>query len=276
VSDSNIFRNGLGALRPKTDLRDYKLSIAAQTFPTEYQLDPPQEIKDQGDVGSCVANMASYVKERLYQAVSGVYKRFSVGYIYGNKSDPTTSGMYLRNAFQILKNSGDVFNDDFDYDLEIPEIQAKLQESGSARLDALAAEHTVQTYFRVDGVTQIKTALQEYGYVGIGIPWYSDNAFDAIVTGKDVLQVVHQGTDYVGNHALTIYGWNEAGWLFANSWGAEWGNSGHCILPYEYPIEEAWCATTNPKEDIEKPIQNSLYDFILKIINIIINIFMKK
>jgi len=262
------FVNGLGALRPKIDLRDYKLKIAAETFPEEFKLEPPQQIKNQGDVNSCVANMASYVKEKLYKAVSGAYKRFSVGYIYGNKSDTTTSGMYLRNAFQILNELGDVFNNNFNYDLEIPEIENKINETGRDQLNALAAEHKTLTYFQVDGDAQIKTALQEYGYVGIGIPWYSDNAVD--------LTVVHQGANYVGNHALTIYGWNETGWLFANSWGTKWGSSGCSILPYDYPIDEAWCATANPNEDVKIPAQSPLKNFILKIISRIINFFRMK
>lgn len=274
MNNSNIY-NGLGALRPKIDLRDYKMSIGEQTFPKAFQLEAPHEIKNQGNVSSCVANMASYLKEKLYKKVSGVYKRFSVGYIYGNKPNSNMLGMYLRDAFKLLNDQGDVLNSDFNYDLEVPEIQEELQKAGNNRLNTLAAEHKIKTYFSVNGENQIKAALQEYGYVGIGVPWYSDNTLEQVSNSDETLTILHKGLDYDGNHAITIYGWNETGWLIANSWGVEWGNSGCATLPYDYPIDESWCATENPNENIVKPVKNSMYSFVLKFINIIINLYMK-
>lgn len=261
----------LGAKKPQVDLRDYRLVSKPQVFADEFRLDPPQEIKDQGDVGSCVANMASYVKEKLYFMKASAYRRFSVGYIYGNKSDSASSGMYLREAFQILNSLGDVYNTDFDYDLEVPEIESKLTKAGAEKMNGLAADHKVPAYFRVDGESEIKAALQKYGYIGIGVPWYYDNSFGEYNDGQKSQTIVQKGSSYAGNHALTIYGWNKKGWLFANSWGRSWGDSGCSILPYDYPLDEAWCAAVNPDEDIMVPAKNSFYSLLLKILNYLIN-----
>lgn len=271
MASQRLFTGTLGALKPKIDLRDYRLAVEKETFADQFQWDAPKEIKNQGTVNSCAANMASYVKEKLYQMKGAAYRRFSVGYIYGNKSDPASSGMYLRNAFQILNQQGDVYHTDFAYDLEVPAIQAKLKEAGTGRLNSLAAEHKIPTYFQVSGTSGIKTALQEYGYVGVGIPWYDDNTFGSYSNGKKTLTVIRKGSRYAGNHALTVYGWNPEGWLVANSWGEDWGDSGCSTLPYDYPVDEAWCAAVNPGEDVKMPAKGRWHRFVQKLFSRALN-----
>ena len=83
-----------------------------------------------------------------------------------------------------------------------------------------------------------------------------------------------------GGHATVCYGWNECGLLIQNSWGEKWGNKGTFILPYEYPIHEAWLITfkENDNEDIEPIVKPKNYIFreiIMAIINFIKKIFNK-
>ena len=61
-----------------------------------------------------------------------------------------------------------------------------------------------------------------------------------------------------GSHAVVIYGWNETGWLFQNSWGEEWGVNGRAVLPYDIPIEEAWGVVDEISENHRKKEIESL------------------
>ena len=68
---------------------------------------------------------------------------------------------------------------------------------------------------------------------------------------------------------MVIYGWNEEGFKFQNSWGPLWGNGGRAILPYEIKVREAWSVTDNIIEgnlDIKKPFHSELGNVIAKIV----------
>lgn len=41
-------------------------------------------------------------------------------------------------------------------------------------------------------------------------------------------------SDFVGKHAVTLYGYANGRFRFANSWGAEWGDRGSGTIPFEY------------------------------------------
>jgi C1A family cysteine protease len=51
------------------------------------------------------------------------------------------------------------------------------------------------------------------------------------------------GNNYQGAHAVSAVGFDDSGFLIKNSWGADWGNSGYTILPYDDfdKVIEAWC-----------------------------------
>jgi hypothetical protein len=86
---------------------------------------------------------------------------------------------------------------------------------------------------------------------------------------------------YEGNHEITIYGWNKNGFLFANSWGINWADSGTCTIPYTYGYDEAWATiddiniTVTPVNPIVvvTPTNKGLMDIIYKIGNFFINNF---
>lgn len=250
-----------GAMPPKIDLRDHKLqpSMLAE-YPDDFSL-PIPNIKDQGSISSCVAHALSYTLENYNPR-----HNFSTGYIYGNRTEDMWQGkgMYLREALKRLQKDGDCSFEQFPYNIEVPDAIDKVKNM-PYNIKHIAKSFRIDEYFKLETESSIKNNLMNYGYVIIAVKWYKDIE----LFGK-VIKSYKKG-DY-GNHALTIFGWNNDGWLIANSWGTDFGDSGTAILPYDYPIDEAWGVKYQDDSNNTKvPIKTPIWDFVLKIISSIIN-----
>ena len=73
-----------------------------------------------------------------------------------------------------------------------------------------------------------------------------------------------------------VYGWNKNGWLCQNSWGKTWNGDGTFIQKYEPGLREAW-SFVDAKNDsnIKIPKRYTIFNFIIKIINYILNLFQR-
>jgi len=274
--------NFLGAFKPKVDVRDYKFAPSgAVQHAVSFKKDIPDYLKDQGSVCSCVPSALTYQVEKYNKKQTGNDKEFSIGFVYGYR--PTdynqTSGMYMRDALKTIQTIGNVPKTSFDYNEEVPTIIDKVNNS-LEQLKPIAYPNRISTYFSLDNEDAIKTALESYdGYVSITIDWYSDNTFDVAV-GSDgsVYSVIKKGVQDEGGHALTIYGWNEYGWLIVNTWGVNFGQNGYAVLPFDYGLNEAWGVTDDINITVDNgtvvvPATNIFLDMIFKFINFIINLF---
>ncbi|MDF2685051.1 MAG: Papain family cysteine protease, partial [Clostridia bacterium] len=99
----------------------------------------------------------------------------------------------------------------------------------------------------------------------VSIPWYKGaQVKDGILTTSS--------SEILGNHAVTLFGWKPEGWLFANSWGKEWGNSGCAILPYDYKFFEAWgVSDTITSQKIVKKPKNKFLLWVYGLLNKLAN-----
>ena len=70
---------------------------------------------------------------------------------------------------------------------------------------------------------------------------------------------------------MVLYGWDERGWKFQNSWSAFWGDGGRAVLPYDYHINEAYCVIDEFVGDIDirKPFKakTKLGKFLIRCLN---------
>lgn len=225
----------LGAIFSQKDVRDYRIACASNVeFPIEYELEMP-EVKNQGNVGSCVAHSISTVIEYFSRLQGDENGEMSVGYIYGNRTntDHKGWGMVVRKALEATCEYGDVTKASFPYNEEVPNIISKF-EASVCTLIAKGYPHRFSSYYRCRTETDIKTALMKKSPVIMAMKWYADiKVVDGVINTAC-------GSQYNGGHCMVIYGWNEQGWKIQNSWGAEWGNNGRAILPYNVPLSEAW------------------------------------
>lgn len=270
------FVQSFGALKELTDVRDYKLSVKIEKdydFPEHFEYHM-RSVKNQGQVGSCVAHALAEVAEFYNWAQDGIEEKLSVGFIYGNRRNSLSksSGMYIREALSNLRKHGDVFYNDFKENKEVPEI-ISLFESRFADLEEKAYPNRITKYFRISTDEEIKYTLMNYGPVVFAMTWYSD----IIVNDQGVITTKQDPTKSRGGHCMVIYGWNEDGWLIMNSWGTGWGKKGCAVLPYDIKKREVWGVSDevsgDARNDVKKP---KIPNWLAKIINWICNLFKKK
>lgn len=232
-----------GAVPSPPDERDYQLASlisGAGQLPNEYinPLVNEIDILDQGSSNECVACSLSYLRWLAEYSQSNNRKVFSLTYLYANIEPEMYlgEGAIPREMLKILKDHGTCFYEDFPgfytYADAIKEF-SKVKED----LNTKAYPFRVSSYYAVNGVEQIKTAVYNLGGVSVMYPTYTCLMYPnngCVEYNKNTVYTSH------GNHEMTIVGWTADSWIVLNSWGTEWGNNGLCYVPFDYPIVEAW------------------------------------
>lgn len=255
--------NNYGALFSPTDLRDFRASSTLYSIelPEIFRLNYTKEIKNQGSVNSCVAHALSSMMEKL----NNVY---STGWIYGYRPEGyyQGQGMYPREALKTMQKMGSVKQEDFPINVEMPLAKLKVNEKIDL-LEIEAEDYKITSYARLYNDNEIKTWLYTK-QIGIPISIATENI---VLDKNNIIQIPESFPN--SGHMMLIVGWNEQGYIVQNSWGKDWGDNGYCILPYEYPIVEAWGVTLNEFEainEVKKPkfyIIRKILMFIYKLIN---------
>lgn len=261
-----------GVRLPKVDLRDYKIK-AGSTNVTNFELEHLPKIKNQKAINSCAAHSSSSILEWFNNKETGEYRQLSTGFIYGMQGvafNRLKSGMYLRDVCKIVQKYGDCLLDTIPYNVEMPECYERLKDDLNEDVYNEALTCKVESYAKCTTNNAVKYALMNYSPVLMSVRWHDRYKF----RDKNVLDF-DTTRDY-GYHAVMVYGFNENGWLCQNSWGESWGNDGRFILPYEHGFREAWSFVDADNDDVHKPKQNKILNFIYKICNFIINLFKKK
>ena len=258
-----------GALKPKTDVRDYKIKAMAAQFPETYTCENLPPIKNQGAVGSCVAHATSSILEAFNKVETGEFVPLSTDFIYGMQGvafGRLEGGMYLRDACKIVKDYGDPSEHTLRGNTEQPKCTENLKEKLNDAIYEEAKIFRVKSYAKCKTEDEIKHALMTYGPLLGSIKWYNK------YTLKDKI-ITFDKTSQYGGHAIMIYGCNEKGWLCQNSWGRNWNGNGKFIYPFTESFKEVWSFVDASNDDVYIPPKNSFLDMIYKIFNFIVNLF---
>ena len=262
---------GTGCIPSKKDIRDYRLNkkvCKATNLPIEFSVEH-SPIKNQGNVGSCVAHSVTEVLEQI----GGNKVPYSTAWIYGYRPFGYLQGegMMTSQALKTTTKVGCIKYYDCPGNYEMPAAKEYI----TKKLDhykELANRDKATTYARLYSTTEIKEAIYKTGKPVIVC---------ILVNGLrlDENYIAQKPTSLGGGHAVVCYGWNERGLLIQNSWGERWGNKGCFILPYNYGFTEAWVLT---KEDgiTTKPtgfaIREALVGIAKAFVELINKIFKKK
>lgn len=229
-----------GARIEDTPLRMYDFEIVCgssnEEYPEEYEIERKATIKDQGNIGACVACTLAEIGEYLYN------KEMSEAWTYGAlRSDADKNpGMYVTRALDLWKTIGQVPLSDFGVLEEMPEIR-ELTNKFPQLLE------TAKKY-RIGGYATLNYATHDK----------KDKAVKQALM-KDGVGLVGLSIDYFGeSHCIMITGWNDKNntYKIQNSWGTGWKNGGFGEIPkkeinYIYAVfnEELTLPFTDVPED---------------------------
>lgn len=256
-----------GAEMSDPDIRDYRIATASleTDFPEEFELSMPP-VKNQGSVGSCVAQSIALAAEYYNKAQYNSDDKISVGFIYGNRVPPLgkKQGMITRYAIANYCAEGAPLEKEFPLHCEVPEIIEAVEAQKDSFYES-AQKYRFASYIKTATEQEIKTALMKGYPVIIAVDWQKDmyyrngQFYSTFLYGKS------------GGHAMVIYGWTKNGYKVQNSWGEDWGNKGTAIWPYLYRIREAYSIIDADDTTliIKKPFatNNKFTKFCVKLLN---------
>lgn len=220
-----------GWVKDQVDSRDFlakRFIVSEFPLPSTYMVYPGTIIYNQGTHPACSGFASAGVKtdEEYTQTKSRIM--FDGLNLY-NKCKEIDGypgpGTYLRFALKILQEQG-IKQAGLPCTKKLPDLNWK-----------------IKAYFRVETdstIDFVKQVVFQYGSLLIGSYWYSN-----WMSVKDIFPTPSVGV--VGGHAYRICGWNDTGFIVANSWGKLlWGKGGIATMPYDIfmknilPIGDVW------------------------------------
>ncbi|MDD3118368.1 MAG: C1 family peptidase [Victivallales bacterium] len=235
-----MFHPVLNLRRDHYDRRDRRLSTPlrpAVALPSavDHRAELPP-VWQQGEVGSCFAHAGCAAMSQVIHRESGAIvtpsrlclattTRFREGTL---SSD---SGATLRGTIKTMVKIGVPPESLYPYDIagyytlppqSVLDAAEKWQTLGYYRI---AADHAAPA--------RIRQALAAGFMVMIGVAIYESLLSDAVVrTG--IVSLPRSGEEMMGGHAMAVVGYDHDRMIVRNSWGAEWGDKGHCLMPEAY------------------------------------------
>lgn len=185
-----------------------------KVFDMRKKLNPP---KNQGYQGTCAAHVAACMKEWQERKDVGFRGEMSAQFVYNNRQNQLTTGMYGRDVMNILRNIGCCTEETYPY-----ETIENSTEISKAVYDE-AANYKIKSYARVNTIESLKRALIVNGPCYISFPVYNYSNY---------MWRQHKGEKKLGGHAMTVVGYDKKGFLIRNSWGIFWDMDGYCHYPY--------------------------------------------
>lgn len=203
-----------GVKHEAKDLRiyDYEKVVGSvgTSFPKKFSLKDRVTVKNQGDVGACLACVLASIAEYIWG------KEMSEGFNYGmfREDKDKTPGLYLGKALSFATKLGFVPYADFGILQEVPEMR-ELAKKFPELLE-------ISQKYKISGYAEITTLRTK-----------RDNAIkDALTKGN--IGLVAVSDDYFGEcHAIMLTGWDDEqnAYEFQNSWGTTFGVNGVGYIP---------------------------------------------
>lgn len=236
------------------DQRDFKYSTNIENINLPKKLDFRKKLKtvrNQGGTKSCVAFAAACIKEYQERKSDGLLEYMSPLFLYNNRSNTGSTGMYSRDLFRILKNIGIVAEKDYPikkyYNNNF--IPDELMEK--------ASNFKIGKYSRIYTAEELKSALFNNGPCQIVLPDYTPFSVEFWKKYKE-------DQPLLGGHDVVCVGYDDdtRKFILRNSKGKNWGDGGHTYIDYDEYEKVMWETWTIVDDGTlkSKRINNYLYE----------------
>jgi C1A family cysteine protease len=207
-------------------------------LPPSFDLRPqcPQEVYDQGQLGSCTGNAIAGAIEfdQMKQQAVDIFTPSRLFIYYNERVIENTvnsdSGAQIRDGIKTVANQGACHETIWPYDI------AKFRTKPNKAAVKDGAKHTAVLYQRL-----IQSLTQMRGCLAAGYPFVFGFTVYESFEGPDVAKTgiasyPASGEKVVGGHAVLAVGYDDASQRFIvrNSWGPKWGMKGYFTIPYNY------------------------------------------
>jgi C1A family cysteine protease len=179
------------------------------------------------------------MKELQEKKDVGLNSYMSPEFIYDNRTNYPSEGMYCRDVMDILSNKGVCFEEIYPYASadkpasDIPQVAKDV-----------AIKFKIKSYAMVSSVDELKTALAASGPCLIAFPCYNSS--------MTFWMPSKAGEALRGGHAVLIVGYTKDSFIVRNSWGTSWGDKGYTYYPFtQWGAQwECWTAVddASPKD----------------------------
>ena len=215
-------------------------------------------VRDQGELGSCTAFMATGMYEymckrghRKYIQLSPLFTYKTTRWLMHLEGD---TGAYIRSALGSLVIYGTPPEEYYPYRIDrFDRVPDTLNTGFAQSFQALK-------YFRLDkGIPSDQTLvdrMKEYIAKGfcLGFGFTVFESFEEAERNGGFISYPKPDEEVLGGHAVFIVGYdNMAGkdhFIFKNSWGPDWGEKGFGFIPASYFIQQ---------EDMDAPLADDIW-----------------
>lgn len=235
----NFRKKGLGAIKDKSDKRDYliKKYLKKLALPTNIDYEAKMSpVKDQAQRGACVAFASCAVREYQENKEANFKKQmnFSEEWTY-EQIRQAGGGANPRDAFKLFDYVGVCPESDMRYKKTITDnTENRVVFKPTTKAVNDAALWKTQTYARITTLNDMKLSLVQNGPFMIGVNWL-DGWFNPTTKLNNYPVLNTNQGQIAGGHALAVVGYDDTNkvFKFKNSWSTSWGNKGYAYFTYD-------------------------------------------
>ncbi len=234
------------------------VDLGQKAVPRTIDLSPLcPEVRDQGDISSCVGWSAGYAAMTIERALLNGWsdKRHitqnanSALFVYNQLANGDCKGVRMPKALELLAEKGNCLAREYDFDVNDCSVEVP-----NALIDK-AKNHRIEEHIRLfdpkaesdNKVIQVKLVLSQRKPVIVGMKVL--NNFYAIRHGDESWMPTVGDRTYAGGHAMVVVGYDDdkfgqgdpnispemsGAFKVMNSWGKNWGEDGFIWIRYSH------------------------------------------